>query len=157
MNSHLSEEQLVASALGDFDRATALHLEACVQCREETRSLNGALAAWVEDVREGPGTSEVFWAQQRESIAARLARRPWLRPWQRLAWAGATVTLVLLAGLLIHRQPTPSVNHPPVDDNTLLLSVHASVNREVPRALQPLTLLTQEIDRAEETRRAVSE
>ena len=154
MNSHLSDEQLVASALGESDRVATLHLEECAPCREEIESLNGSIGSWVEDVRGASGASEVFWRRQREAIAARLAPRPWL-PWKNWAWATATMTLIVLAAVF-YRQPAPVATQikPPVDDNALLLSVNTSLASDVPQAFEPVTLLTQEIDRVEETRPA---
>ncbi|MBZ5516717.1 MAG: hypothetical protein LAN62_18085 [Acidobacteriia bacterium] len=156
MNGHLNSEQLVASALGESDRVTALHLQACPQCREEIQSLHASLDVWVEDVGGGAGTSEAFWRRQREAIDARLGQWPWHRPWKHLACATATVTLVLLATAVLYRRPAPRVNEAPVDDNALLLSVHNSIRSEVPQALKPVALLTQEIDRAEEVRPTLS-
>lgn len=152
MNSHLSDEQLVASALGESDRAATLHLEECSPCREEIESLNTSIGSWVEDVRGAAGTSELFWLRQREAIAERLVPRPWL-PWKNWAWATATLTLVVLAAVF-YRQPAPVAIQikPPVDDNALLLSVNTSLASDVPQAFEPVTLLTQEIDRTEETR-----
>lgn len=152
MNSHLSDEQLVASALGESDRAATQHLEDCSRCREEIESLHGSIGSWVEDVGGAPGASEVFWRRQREAIAARLAPRPWL-PWKNWAWATATLTLVVLAAVF-YRQPAPVPTQikPLVDDNALLLSVNTSLASDVPQAFEPVTLLTEEFDRAEETR-----
>jgi predicted anti-sigma-YlaC factor YlaD len=155
MNNHLNDEQLVASALGESDRATALHLQECSRCREDIQSLNGAIGVWAEDVRGASGPSPLFWRRQREAVAARLERRPWL-PWKNWAWATATLTLVVLAAVF-YRQPAPVAARPPVDDNALLLSVHTSLASEVPEAFEPVTLLTQEIDRVEEIRPAKQE
>ena len=157
MNSHLSDEQLVASALGESDRVATLHLQECAPCREEIESLNTSIGSWVEDVRGASGASEVLWRRQREAIAARLAPRPWL-PWKNWAWATATMTLVVLAAVF-YRQPAPVATQikPPVDDNALLLSIQTSLTSEVPEALEPVSLLTQEIDRTVETSPAKKE
>ena len=156
MNNHLNEEQLATLVLGESDRATGLHLEECCQCRGEMQALRGAIGTWVEDIARGSGTSEVFWRRQKEAIDARLTRGAFWRPWNHLAWATATLTLVLVAGAVFHQQPAPAVKKAPVDDNALLLSVHNSVSSDVPQALEPVTLLTQEIDRAEEVRPTLS-
>ena len=157
MNNHLNDEQLVASALGESDRAAARHLEECLRCREDIQSLKGAIGVWAEDVRGASGPSPLFWRRQREAVAARLERRPWL-PWKNWAWATATMTLIVLAAVF-YRQPAPVATQikPPVDDNALLLSVQTSLTSEVPEALEPVTLLTQEIDRTEESRPAKQE
>jgi hypothetical protein len=152
MNGHLSDEQLVGSALCESDKATLVHLDECSQCREEIRSLQGLIGAWVENIAGGAGTAEVFWRRQGEAIAARLARPTWPRPSKHLAWATATLALVLLATAVLYRSPAPAVNKATVDDNALLLSIHNSLTSDVPQALQPVTLLTQEIERAEEAR-----
>ena len=151
MNAHLNDDQLIASALGESDRVATLHLQECVPCREEMESLNTSIGSWVEDVRGAAGASEDIWRRQREAIAARLAPRPWL-PWKNWAWATATLTLVVLAAVF-YRQPAPIApqTEPPVDDNALLLSVQTSLTSEVPEALEPVALLTQEIDRTEES------
>ncbi len=151
MSTHLSDEQLAASALGESDRVAALHLEECSRCRVEIESLHGSIGSWVEDVRGASGASEVFWRRHREAIAARLVPRPWL-PWKNWAWAAATLTLVVLAAVF-YRQPAPVATQikPLVDDNALLLSVNTSLASDVPQAFEPVTLLTQEIDREEET------
>lgn len=151
MDKHWNDEQLVASALGESDRAATLHLEECARCREEMQSLRTSIGAWVEDVRGAAGASEVIWSRQREAIAARLAPRPWL-PWKNWAWATATMTLIVLAAVF-YRQPAPVATQvkPQVDDNALLLSVQSSLTSEVPEALEPVALLTQEIDRTEES------
>jgi hypothetical protein len=152
MNGHLSDEQLAGAALGESDKATLVHLDQCSQCREEIRSLQGLIGAWVENIAGGAGTSEVFRRRQREAIATRLARPTWPRPWKRLAWATATLALVLLAVAVLYRSPAPTENKATVDDNALLLSIHNSLTSDVPQALQPVALLTQEIERAEEAR-----
>jgi predicted anti-sigma-YlaC factor YlaD len=152
MNSHMSDEQVVALALGESNRTRVLHLEECTRCREEIQSLRSALDAWIEDVAERSRAPESFWRRQREAIAARLARPAWLLPWKHLAWATATLTLVLLATAVLSWHRAPAVRQAPVDDDALLRSVHESVNREVPQALQPVTLLTQEIARADQNR-----
>ena len=157
MNNHLSDEQLAASALGESDKMTALHLQECLQCRGEIASLNGFLSAWVRDVAAGVGASDDFWRRQREAIAARLAPRPRV-PWKNWAWATATLTLIVLAAVF-YRRPAPIATQtaPPVDDNVLLLSVETSLATEVPEAFEPVTLLTQEIDRGGDARPAKQE
>jgi hypothetical protein len=155
MNNHLSDEQLAASALGESDKMTALHLQECLQCRGEIASLNGFLSAWVRDVAAGVGASDDFWRRQREAIAARLAPRPRV-PWKNWAWATAALTLIVLAAMFYRPHPRP-VSTPPADDNVLLLSVETSLATEVPEALEPVTLLTQEIDRGGDARPAKQE
>ncbi len=152
MNNHLSNEQFSALASGERGKAVAEHLQDCAECHEEAESLQKLLGVWVDDINHNSDRPEAYWRWQRETIAVRLSRREWLRPWQRIAWATATISLVLLATLASRPNPVSGPKRAPVDDNALLLSIEDSVSSDVPRALQPVALLTQEIDRAAENR-----
>ncbi|MFB3920200.1 MAG: hypothetical protein ACE145_00680 [Terriglobia bacterium] len=148
MNGHLNDEQLIASALGESDRVATLHLGECSRCRQEIESLRGSIGEWVRDVRGAAGASEHFWRRQRQAIAGRIAPHPKLS-WKNWALATAALTLIVLAAVF-YRAPAPVRTAPIVDDNALLLSVQTSLESDVPEALEPVTLLTQEIDRAVE-------
>ncbi len=156
MSNHLSDEELIALTLNESGRAVDLHIQECPECHEASLSLRGAINEWVEDVAAGASASGSFWARQRAAIAERAAQSLSLRPWMRWAWGAATITLVLVASGLFFQRPFPTTKRTPVDDNALLLSVHESLDADVPQALEPVTLLTQEIDRAEVSRKTVS-
>ncbi len=110
----------------------------------EEEDLRGLLAEWRQSVHTAAGRPEAFWQWQQRAIAAR--RRRWARP--RLVWATAMAALALTAGWL-NRTTPPQPAAAQIDpDQALLADIETSVRREVPRALEPATLLTQEIDRA---------
>jgi hypothetical protein len=98
---------------------------------------------------------ESFWRRQREAINTRVATRDSVDPWKRWIWVTATVMLVLLASALVFRNGTPPVQTAAQTDpdDAFLLSVQQSIQSDLPQALRPAALLTQEIDRAAASRR----
>lgn len=157
MKDHLDDEQVVAAVLCESDRGTLVHALECSACQNDLRSLHKAIDAWKEDVgRAAESKPEVFWAWQRQLIAAGHQSRNRLWAWKRLAWATAAAMLVLLA-VSVHRQQPKHVTAPaPIDDNALLMNVQSSLATDVPEALQPVRLLTQEMERAAKTRKNTS-
>lgn len=151
MKEHLSDEQFSAAVLYEGDESTRNHAAACTACGEEIRAFQDALGVWVEEIVAAE-PAESFWQRQREAIGARVSETARLRPWKRLLWATAAVVVVLLATVLVSRRPAPSPAHARLDpDDQLLLSVQQSIQSDLPQALQPAALLTQEMDRAAQT------
>jgi predicted anti-sigma-YlaC factor YlaD len=155
MNGHLSDEQWAAAVLNENDEAAVKHLAECATCREEVRSFAAAASAAQAQARKVVEQPETFWRRQREGISTRLADRDFTHPWKRWIWVTATVTLILLASTLLSRNSAPPIQTAaqPDPDDALLLSVQQSIQSELPRALRPAALLTQEIDRTEAARR----
>ena len=155
MNGHLNDEQWAAAVLNEDDQATASHLAGCSSCRDELRQVTLAAEAARSQAQSVAELPETFWRRQRESIHARLERRDFARPWKRWAWVTATVILVLLASaMLSHNSAPPVPPTPQADpDDALLLSVQQSIETDVPQALRPAALLTEEMARAEAARR----
>jgi len=155
MNGHLSDEQWAAAVLNENHEAVVNHLAACAACREEVRSFAAAAGAAQAQARQVLEQPETFWRQQREGISARLAARDFTQPWKRWVWVTATVMLILLASTLLSRNSGPPIQTAaqPDPDDALLLSVQQSIQTDLPRALRPAALLTQEIGRAEAARR----
>jgi hypothetical protein len=155
MNGHLSDEQWAAAVLNDNDEAAAKHLAECTICQKEVNSFAAAASAAQAQARNMGEQPEIFWRRQRESIRARLTARDFSHPWRRWIWVTATVMLILLASTLLSRNsapPIPTASQTDPDD-ALLLSVQQSIQNDLPQALRPAALLTQEINRAEATRR----
>jgi len=155
MNGHLNDEQWAAAVLNENDEATAKHLAECATCREEVRSFAAAAATAQEQARQALEQPETFWRRQREGISTRVAERGFAEPWKRWIWVTATVTLILLASTLLSRNSAPPVQTVAQTDpdDALLLSVQQSIRSDLPQALRPAALLTQEMDRAEAARR----
>lgn len=143
MQAHLTEEQLFESLLEARDAATLQHLAACPACSGELDRLRRATSALRDSARAQAEQPEGFWARQRTSAASRLSGRP-AHP---LTWAAAVAAAVLAAMLLQEPRPVAPATPAPDPDQALLVSVEQAVNRQVPQALAPAALITQEIAR----------
>ena len=158
MNEHLNDDQLSAALLAEEDAPSAAHLANCMECRRELEGIRTALTAVrAESLALGerpPG----FWREQRLAIAARLsagnefATRP-------LAWAASLSIVALVAAFLVQGVPPLPLRvvPPPAStgisvaadsDHDLLVDVARFTRRDVPRALEPATLIAQELHRA---------
>jgi predicted anti-sigma-YlaC factor YlaD len=155
MNGHLNDEQWAAAVLKQNDEAAAKHLAECATCREELKSFTGAAGGAQAQVRRAMEQPEAFWQRQREAISTRLAARDFIHPWKRWVWVAATVTLILLASTLLSRNGAPSLQTAAETDpdDALLLSVQRSIRSDLPQALRPAALLTQEMVRVETVHR----
>lgn len=143
MQAHLTEEQLFESLLAAKDAATLEHLAACPACSGELDRVRRATSALRDSARAQAEQPEGFWARQRATAAARSSHSP-ARP---LAWAAAIAAAVLAAMLLQEPRPVAPAAPPPDPDHALMVAVEQATRREVPRALEPAALLTQEITR----------
>jgi hypothetical protein len=153
MSGHLSDRQWAAAVLDESGEAMANHLSECAACGEEVRSFADAIGGARAEIRRAAQQPESFWREQRQGITTRLADRVFHQPWKRFVWVTATVTLVLLATTLLSRNTAPPLPKAQADqDEALLLSVQKSIRSDLPQALEPAALLTEEINRAAATR-----
>lgn len=107
---------------------------------------DAAVTSLRAETRAAAERPERFWQRQQAEILARLDA-PALAP-PPLAWASA-VALLALAVLLSLPGGTPVAAAPPPDpDRQLLLEVQQTLDRDVPDALAPASLLTQEMTQA---------
>jgi hypothetical protein len=105
-----------------------------------------ALRAEIQAAAERP---ESFWQRQRAEILGRLEAPPAPGP---LVWVSATAALLALAVLLSLPGKAPVAVAPPPDaDSQLLMEVQNTLDRDVPDALAPASLLTQEMSQALES------
>jgi hypothetical protein len=150
MNGHLSDEQWAAAVFGENDEAAAKHLAECATCPAGVSRLAAATNAARARRRQAAEQPEAFWQRQREAIRARLAEQHPVQPWRRWIWATATVVLILAASALLSHNHTPPARAPaPADpDDALLLNVQQSIRSDLPQALRPAALLTEEMNRA---------
>jgi anti-sigma factor RsiW len=143
MQAHLSEEQIFEALLGGDNAPAREHLAACAACAGELDRLRRATAALRDSARTQAEQPEPFWTRQRRSSASRVSAHA-VRP---LTWAAALAAAVLAAALLQEPRPAAPVTPTADPDQALLVSVERAVNRQVPQALAPAALLTQEISR----------
>jgi hypothetical protein len=160
MNEHLNDEQLSAALLAEADASVVAHLAICNACRRELESIRTALTAvCVESLALGERPVG-FWREQRLAIAARLPADIELetRP---LAWAASLSVVALVAAFLVQGVPPLQLRVGPPSastgvsiaadsDHDLLVDVARFTRRDVPRALEPATLIAQELHRAAE-------
>ena len=112
------------------------------------------LPASLREVTERP---EWFWQKQQVAIRHRLASAPsaWVRPLT--AWASASA-LVLLALLLLRGSPAPPAPQARTDqDQELLIAVERAMQTDVPEALEPASLLADEISSQAASNRSTKE
>jgi hypothetical protein len=147
--NHLTDNQW--TELLSPDNRASEHVAHCEACRNEwdkLQKLANGLAAAARSATEQP---EVFFERQRLSIQRQIANVPGRRTRSaRLVWA-AVFALVLIASFLLKtgsRVPVqPSV---PDSDRELLVQVEQALDGDVPQALQPASLIANEIDRSAE-------
>jgi hypothetical protein len=142
---HLSAESWAAVLSSELGAASQGHLEGCETCRAEEQALKSVLDGARESLSAAAERSEVFWIRQRAEINARIREQQAGR--HRLVWATAVGFVALAASLLL--RPAPPLPAPvTVSDQELLMQVESSLSREVPDALAPSDLITQELAEA---------
>lgn len=143
MQAHLTEEEIFESLLEAKDASVLQHLAACPACSQELDRMRRATSALRDSARAQAEQPEGFWTRQRSSAASRISRRR-AHP---LTWAAAVAAAVLAATLIQEPRPVVPATPAPDPDQALLVSVEQAVNRQVPQALAPAALITQEITR----------
>lgn len=148
IRAHLNEEELI-EALGNPGRGLVAHLDSCDSCRREVGRFRRALDAGLLEA----APPEDFWQRQRTAIRERIAVAGEARSRRapRLAWAALAATIAL--GTLWMNDSEKPVRQPQsqiqVDDQELMIAVEHAVQSDVPEALEPASLLAEEISQAE--------
>jgi hypothetical protein len=158
MTNHLTDEQWSAALLAEDDAAATLHLAGCNECRRELENMRVALAGARAESLAIADRPQLFWRDQRMAISSRIPAGPEIIT-QPLAWAGSLAVFALAAVLLTQSVSLPQaqlgnaqsssiVSVQEDADHVLLMDIQRSVRRDVPRALEPATLIAQELHRA---------
>ena len=122
----------------------------------DQRDLQPLLDDLPASLREAAERPEWFWRKQQAAIRRRLAasQSAWARPVTVLASASA---LVLLA-LLLRGNPAPPAPQARTDqDQELLIAVERAMQTDVPEALEPASLLAEEISSQAASNRSTKE
>lgn len=131
------------------DSATGAHLSECENCRKEWDRLHNLVKGLADSAQCATEQSDLVWDRQCLSIQrqiATVAERN-ARP-AHLAWA-AIFALALLASLLLKTGSREPVQQNATDaDRELLVQVEQALDGDVPQALQPASLIANEIDQA---------
>ncbi|HYK92176.1 MAG TPA: hypothetical protein VE398_25665 [Acidobacteriota bacterium] len=113
----------------------------------ERVELERALAAFRDSARAAADRPEHFWERQRLSIRDRLNSTRRSRDLETTwIWASATAFVILVLTLLVPRGETEVPDIAAGQDQELLVAIERSLNREVPKALEPASILTEELD-----------
>ena len=107
---------------------------------------DAAVASLRAETQAAAERPEIFWQRQRAEIRARLDAPAATPP--PLAWASAAALLALAVLLSLPGKTPVAATAPPDPDRQLLLDVQQTLDREVPDALAPASLLTQEMSQA---------
>lgn len=156
MTAHLSDNEM-AELLSNPAPGLGTHLEHCDACLDQTSRLRQAVRA----LRAEAPRTEDFWLRQREAIEARISHcKAPKAVSRRQAWmivAAASFALILIALILrtvssprgsVAERPavrTVAVGTQEEQDHALLLEVEQSLAQNGPDALQPATILAQEM------------
>jgi hypothetical protein len=110
--------------------------------RQELLPALAPLPDWLRTATDQP---EWFWQRQRAAIRGRVAAAERSRFRASLVWA-STLALSVLALLLLNGGQAPRPAQAQTDpDQQMLVAVEEAVHRDVPAALEPATLLADEI------------
>jgi hypothetical protein len=109
--------------------------------RELQPVLNG-LPVWLRSATDLP---DRYWRGQRAAVRRRIATKPRAQWRPTLGWA-MVMTLIVVALVLLRTTPAPKQVEVVQDpDQQLLVAVEQAVHRDVPSALEPASLLAEEI------------
>ncbi len=122
-----------------------------LKIESDRRSLRQTLESLPDLARASTEHSEEFWQKQRETVWSRISA-PEFRRHERLArWPPALAwstlaTIILLAGLILHRAPASLPHKTQIDpDHELLVQVERAMKNAGPAALDPAALLAEEM------------
>jgi hypothetical protein len=146
-NSH---EERVLEALTSRSLPAEDHLLACASCRSERDRIQQAIGTFAAAAREATDRPGYFWTRQAAQINSRLSESATRPGAFGLRMVPALALLALLAFLLLQSAPTPpshatqsTVN----SDHELLVEVERALQRDTPAALEPVTLLVEDMNR----------
>jgi len=140
---HCNEDAITAYLLGMADREDANHVDACLDCYarvERARIEMEHLHAVAEALASRP---EYFWNRQRVAIMDRIPypRQGLGRRWLWAPGAALAFAVVLLVLMWPAQVRTPVSPKQEIADDVLLSEIQSDLERPVPRALEPATLL----------------
>jgi len=148
--SHNSHDNRVLEALTSRSVPAEDHLLACASCRAERAELEASLSIFSAAAREATEQPGHFWTRQAAQIHSNIAAAPQRRLSFGSRMASALALLGLFAFLLVRAAPAPKTSisqASPHSDHELLLAVEQALQRDTPAALEPVTLLVEDMTR----------
>ncbi len=142
---HLSDEQFAALLAGAPGPAESRHWESCDDCRSQLSGFAVDVGNWAVAARAQADRPPAFWTRQSAAVLSRTRARHARRLWTPLA---AAASLLLAAAIVLTglapRQPVSSKLAEPTDD-ALLQQIQQTLSSDVPEALAPATVLSDEL------------
>jgi hypothetical protein len=149
---HLSDEELAIAAAGETVPRTAHHLQICADCQQHIEMYRERMASLRQDVCYSSARSAIDWGRQSRAIHQGILTAQIQKIQGRntgFVLAASTLALLLIFVFMGFRSAPPplSANRQPVaiSDTTLLNDVEAQLNEDLPEALQPASLLVNEM------------
>jgi hypothetical protein len=127
------------------------HLLACAPCRSERDVLEAGISAFSTAAREVSDRPVHFWTRQSTQIHSKLASAKSSRMGVGTRMTSAFAALAIVAFLLLQRAPVagpePQAAIGNGSDHELLLEVERALQRDTPAALEPVSLLVEDMNR----------
>src|SRR5579859_4711695 len=145
---HCDEDAITAYLLGTAERKDANHVDACVDCYARVERARIQMKELRVAAGELTSRPEHFWTRQRAAIMDRVSEA---KPGIGYRWVWASGVSLAMLALVLVLLLWPRQSHPPstqvaqvaqdIQDDQLLTQIENDVQRPVPRALEPATLL----------------
>jgi hypothetical protein len=151
LNNDASHDDRIFDALTCRSLPAEDHMLACASCRLERQRLQHELNAFSESVRSSTNEAGAFWTRQAAHIHARVSAEPSRQSWLLSRLVPVFAVLALFAILLLQNSPSPrpvTHNAPSRSDHDLLVEVERALDRQTPAALEPITLLVEDMSRS---------
>lgn len=149
---HLSDEEITAAAAGERVPRTAHHLQICAECQAQVERYRDSFAELRQDVCVGAGRSAIDWGRQSRSIQQRILAAQIEKTQGRVTGFAVVCSALSFALMLVifigfRPAPTPltSVQKAPISDAALIEDVEGRMNESLPDALEPASLLVDEM------------
>ena len=144
---HCSEDAITAYLLGMAERKDSNHVDACVDCYARVERARIQMEQMRQAAEKLGSHPEHFWTRQHAAIMGRIDEsKPGFG--YRWLWApGVALAMLILVSVLllwprpVHRKTVELASGSDAADDALLTQIADDLQRPVPRALEPATLL----------------
>ena len=149
---HLSDEEITAAAAGEQVPRTAHHLQICSDCQAQVQMYRESIAELRQDISYSAGRSAIDWGRQSRSIqqrilAAQIEKTQGRNTGFAVVCAALAFALILVVFIGFRDTPPPALHTTTttISDAALLDDVESRIDEDLPEALQPASLLVDEM------------
>ena len=150
IDNNPNDDRILESLIGRSIPAED-HLLACASCRSERNLVAASVSAFTVSVHEMSDHPAHFWTRQSAEIHSKVSSAQSSGMWFGYRMTSALAALAIAAFLLLQRAPSPRPEPQVVtgsgSDHELLLEVERALQRDTPAALEPVTLVVEDIGR----------